>query len=124
MSAHGEDAQSARPVPIRETTARLIYQTWQHKMCDIGQGHMVYDWDYMPGDVRRTWEDSVSAILNWEYEGIVSGLADRLNTRAQAAKRALDVANFQARMRRPSVSRSGGDASVSQGRSLPPGGNT
>lgn len=67
-----------RPIPIREESARLIYQTWQHMMCEIDQGHMVYDWQYMPGDVREAWEDAVSSHINWLFEGVVGGLADRL----------------------------------------------
>lgn len=68
----------ARPIPIRSESARLIYQIWQHKMCEIGQGHMVYDWQHMPGDVRRVWEDSVSSHINWLNENMIKSLADRL----------------------------------------------
>lgn len=68
----------SRPIPLHETIARLIYQRWQAKMCDIGEGHMVYDWQYMPGPVREAWEDSVSAIINWQNENTVKGIADRL----------------------------------------------
>lgn len=67
-----------RPIPIHYDMARLIYRTWQDKMCEVGEGHMVYDWDHMSGDVRRVWEDSVSMHINWMNENIVKMIADRL----------------------------------------------
>lgn len=76
-----------RPRPIRGTSARLIYQSWQHKMCEIGQGHMVYDWDHMSGDVRRVWEDAVSSHINWLYEGIVDQMVDQLHVFPRYDKR-------------------------------------
>lgn len=68
-----------RPYPIHQTTARLIYQIWQDKMCAIGEGHMVYDWAYMPGDVRQAWEDSVSVILNEKDQNLVKRVAESLS---------------------------------------------
>lgn len=67
-----------RTVPIHSDTARLIYQTWQHKMVEIDQGHMVYDWHHMPGDVKQAWEESVSIYINWLNENLIKGLADQL----------------------------------------------
>lgn len=68
-----------RPYPIHQTLARLMYQTWQQKMLDIGQGHMLYDWAYMPGDVRQAWEDSISMHINWKDENLVKSIASNLS---------------------------------------------
>lgn len=67
-----------RPRPIRETEARLIYQHWAHQMNSIGRGNEVFAWEFIPGDVRQTFEDAVSSVINWTLRNIVKGLADRL----------------------------------------------
>lgn len=72
------DTTKRRPRPQHPDSARLIYQAFSHRMLAIGRGNEVYEWNYVPSDVKEAFEDAVSSHLNWLSEGIIRTLADRL----------------------------------------------